>query len=46
MIEVTFKDFSNVARRRGHNPESLTALFRGKIDEPREFFERVHVMQV
>ena len=41
MIEVTFKDFSNVARRRGHSPESLAALFRGKIDEPREFFERV-----
>jgi hypothetical protein len=30
-----------VARRRGHTPESLAAVFRGKIEEPREFFERV-----
>jgi hypothetical protein len=30
-----------VARRRGHTPESLVAVFRGKIEEPREFFERV-----
>jgi len=37
MIEVTFKDFSNVARRRGHNPESLTALFRGKIESRGNF---------
>jgi len=40
-MEITFRDFSNVARRRGHTPESLAAKFRGKIDEPREFFERV-----
>src|SRR5262245_26195410 len=39
--EITFKDFANIAKRRGHTPESLAALFRGKIEEPREFFERV-----
>jgi hypothetical protein len=39
--EITFKDFMHVAKRRGHIPESLAALFRGKIEEPREFFERV-----
>lgn len=41
MTEITFKNFADVARKRGHNAESLSALFRGKIDEPREFFERV-----
>jgi hypothetical protein len=41
IAEVTFKDFSNLAKRRGHTPESLAPLFRGKIEEPREFFERV-----
>ena len=41
MREITFKDFMQVAKRRGHTPESLASLFRGKIDEPREFFERV-----
>jgi len=39
--EISFKDFMQVAKRRGHTPESLAALFRGKIEEPREFFERV-----
>ena len=41
MREVTFKDFAAVAKRRGHTPESLADLFRGKIEDPREFFERV-----
>ena len=40
-MEVTFKNFADVAKRRGHTPESLAALFRGKIEEPREYFERV-----
>lgn len=39
--EITFKDFSTLARRRGHSAESLAELFRGKIEDPREFFERV-----
>lgn len=39
--EITFKDFAEVAKRRGHNAESLAQRFRGVIDEPREFFERV-----
>ena len=41
MTEVTFKQFSEVAKHRGHTPESLAALFRGKIEDPREYFERV-----
>jgi hypothetical protein len=39
--EITFRDFSTLARKRGHNAESLAELFRGKIEEPRELFERV-----
>ena len=41
MMEVTFKDFAAIAKKRGHSPESLAELFRGKIEEPREVFERV-----
>jgi hypothetical protein len=41
MAEVTFNDFAKLAKRRGHNPESLAELFRGKIEDAREFFERV-----
>jgi hypothetical protein len=40
MIEVTFKEFSELMQRRGHDVDELTMLFRGKIEEPREFFER------
>jgi hypothetical protein len=50
--EITFKDFSNLAKRRGHTVESLAALFRGKLDlsgnpvigandTRRAFFDRV-----
>ena len=39
--EITFKEFSTLAKKRGHNAESLAELFRGKVEEPREFFERV-----
>jgi hypothetical protein len=38
---MTFKDFATLARNRGHSAESLAELFRGKIEEPREFFARV-----
>jgi hypothetical protein len=41
MREVTFKDFAIVARKRGHTAESLADRFRGKIENPSEFFERV-----
>jgi hypothetical protein len=40
MRDVTFKDLAMIAKRRGHTPESLAALFRGKIEDAREFFER------
>ena len=39
--EVTFKDFAAVAKKRGHTVESLGNRFRGKIETPSEFFERV-----
>jgi hypothetical protein len=39
--EETFKDFAAVARKRGHTAESLAERFRGKIENPSEFFERV-----
>jgi hypothetical protein len=39
--EITFKDFATLARNRGHTAESLAERFRGTIEEPREFFERV-----
>ena len=38
---ITFKDFATVAKRRGHTAESLAERFRGKIENPSEFFERV-----
>jgi hypothetical protein len=39
--KVTFKDFATLARRRGHTAQSLAARFRGKIENPIEFFDRV-----
>jgi len=39
--ELTFKDFANLAKRRGHGSESLAERFRGKIEGASEFFERV-----
>lgn len=41
MTVVTFKDFAELARRRGWTAASLAERFRGKIEQPREFFERV-----
>ena len=41
MREVNFKDFATVAKRRGHTVESLADRFRGKVENPSEFFERV-----
>ncbi len=38
---VTFKDFAVLAKRRGWTPEFLAEEFRGKIEEPSEFFHRV-----
>jgi hypothetical protein len=31
MAEVTFSDFAKLAKRQGHNPESLAEPFRSKI---------------
>jgi len=39
--EITFKNFAVLARKRGHTVESLADRFRGKIENPSEFFERV-----
>ncbi len=38
--EVSFRDFSALAKRRGWTPEFLAENFRGKIDGPSEFFHR------
>ena len=39
-MEVTFKDIAALAKRRGWRPEFLSEEFRGKIDEPSDFFHR------
>ena len=50
--KITYRDFCNLAKRRGHTVESLARLFRGKLDlsgnplvgandTPKSFFERV-----
>ena len=38
--EVTFRDFSVLAQRRSWTAQFLAEEFRGKIDEPSEFFHR------
>lgn len=38
---VTYADFATLARRRGWTAAFLANRFRGKIEEPRAFFERV-----
>ena len=40
-LEVTFRDFTALARRRGWTAEFLAEQFRGKIAEPSEIFHRV-----
>lgn len=39
--EVSFRDFADMAKLRGHAIESLADRFRGTIDEPTDFFRRV-----
>jgi len=38
---VTFREFAALAGRRHWTAEQLAARFRGRIDEPTEFFKRV-----
>ena len=38
---VTFRQFSELARRRNWTAQQLAARFRGRIDNPSEFFSRV-----
>src|SRR5215831_928209 len=38
---VTFREFRELMERRNHTVDELVNMFRGKIEEPREFFERV-----
>lgn len=38
---ITYSEFAKLAQQRHWTVESLAARFRGKIDEPREFFTRV-----
>ena len=39
--EVTFKDFAKLMQKRRRTLEDLVGMFRGKIEDPREFFVRV-----
>jgi|SRR5215813_11305130 len=39
--EITFGQFRLVMENRSHTVSDLVDLFRGKIDDPRDFFERV-----
>jgi len=41
MTEITFKQFIKLMERRGMESNDLCRQFRGKFDEPREFFNRV-----
>lgn len=41
MIEVTFRDFAELARRREWTVEFLAERFQGWIEAPRDFFCRV-----
>ncbi|MBI4527179.1 MAG: hypothetical protein HY695_25575 [Deltaproteobacteria bacterium] len=41
MDGITFADFSKLATKRRWTPEFLAERFRGKIEEPSEFFHRV-----
>ena len=38
---VTFREFRELMERRNHSGDELVDMFRGKIEDPREFFERV-----
>ncbi len=38
---ISHKDFARLASRRGWTKETLAELFRGKIEEPMDFFQRV-----
>lgn len=40
MQEITFKQFSQLMTKRKRTVDDLVELFRGKIEEPRDFFER------
>jgi hypothetical protein len=41
MTEVTFREFAELMAKRKHSVDDLVDMFRGKIDDPREFFDRV-----
>lgn len=39
--EITFKEFSKLMVKRKRNVDDLVDIFRGKLDDPRNFFDRV-----
>jgi len=41
MREVTFRDFQQLMAKRRRTADDLVDIFRGKLDDSREFFERV-----
>jgi hypothetical protein len=40
-LTITYRDFSALAGRRNWTPESLAEKFKGKIENPSEFFHRI-----
>jgi hypothetical protein len=40
-MEISFADFRALMKRRQRNVDELVSVFRGRIDESREFLERV-----
>ena len=41
MTEVTFKDFQKLMNKRRRSVDDVVDIFRGKLDDSRNFFERV-----
>jgi hypothetical protein len=41
MTEMTFKDFQKLMTKRRRSVDDLVDIFRGKLDDSRNFFERV-----
>ena len=42
---VTFRDFAELAKRKGWSVQFLAEAFRGRIEDPSEFFHRVLTCQ-
>ena len=43
VTEVTFKDFQRLMIKRKRNVDDLVDIFRGRLEDTRDFFERVMI---